>query len=330
MNYIFRSDLFPTWRGNLAWRERLHAVSEALLQHTPGLASAVDAAPYHAFEACAGASGPYGDYRRVPPEALSLLGRVTAELRAPYLCGLLLWNMERFELRFRSSGLDPALAPHFVDAFHRLLDQISSDPSFARLESDAFQKDLWIARGVMIPAFAQVWWPYSGLGKRALLRAGLPAAAFVLGECRGLSPFFEGHTHDPVAKVYWNPDGWVEALRIAAVALPAFPGHRGAFGTAWFYDPAMKAVSPRLGYVADLQVGHGAHRFRVGTGAGAVRDALATSPTRRSLHAEGRYLPTDYTVVWSRDGLETAYGRRYRDSRMPKLAQPQLAVASSA
>jgi hypothetical protein len=127
--------------------------------------------------------------------------------------------------------------------------------------------------------------------------------------CGGRRPFFEGHTHDPMARIkYWNANGWFQALRLIALALPAFPKHKGAFGTAWFYDPAMATVSPNLLFASDLQVGKGAFRLRVGPNAAAHMNATATSAARRRLVEEGKYLPADYSIIWSRKSLLAAYG----------------------
>jgi hypothetical protein len=118
----------------------------------------------------------------------------------------------------------------------------------------------------------------------------------------------EGHTHDPMAKAYWNEHGWGEALRLAALALAALPRLRGVFGTAWFYDPAVKEVSPRLAFAQDLQVGRGAHRFKIGSNEAAIANATATSSERRRRFSEGSYVPTDYAIIWSRRDLASAYG----------------------
>ena len=158
----------------------------------------------------------------------------------------------------------------------------------------------------MIPAFAQVWWPHSGIAAKDVLRAGPAAAAHVFLRCGGRRPFMEGHTHDPMARAYWNEKGWGEALRLAALALPALPKLRGVFGTAWFYDPAIREISPRIAFAQDLQAG--AFRMKVGTNEAAIANATATSAERRNRMKDGSYVPTDYALVWSRRDLIAAYG----------------------
>ncbi len=300
--------LFPSWRGREPYRNRIQAVSAALHAAHPGLAAAIEAAPFERFEAASRVRADVSKYNHVPADARSLVEALEEPLRAPWLCALLLWHFERFPEVFEASGLHPEFALHYADAFNRMLDQIDQDPGFADLSNDSFLKDLWLARVVMIPAFAQVWWPHSGLSAKSVLRAGPAAAAYVFLRCGGRRPWLEGHTHDPVARAYWNEPGWREALRLGALALPALPRACGLFGTAWFYDPAIKQISPRISFAQDLQVGVGAHRFKVGSNEAAIANATLTSAERRNRYRDGLYLPTDYAIIWSRRDLGAAYG----------------------
>ena len=300
--------LFPSWRGREPYRQRLVEVSRVLRAAEPRLAEAIETVPFAAFEATWVRNTQVYNYGDVPAKAAGLLDALPEALRPHWLSALLLWHIDRFDEAFAATGLAPEFALHYGDAFHRILGEIEADPGFATLDRDGFLKDLWIARVVMIPAFAQVWWPHSGVSVRSTLRAGPSAARYVFLRCGGRRPFLEGHTHDGMAKAYWNEPGWREALRLAALALPALPQVRGAFGTAWFYDPRLKQVTPRLAFAQDLQVGRGAFRIRIGSNEAAIANATATSLDRRNRYEEGSYLPTDYAVIWSRRDLETAYG----------------------
>ena len=301
-------DLFPSWRGREPYRDRLGDVSEALRRSHEGLDAAIEALPFERFEAASRSKASVFKYNEVPPAAAALAEALPEQLRSPWLCALLLWNIERFEERFAASGFDGEFRLHYADCFHRVFDQIEADPDFADLSKDSFHKDLWLVRMVMIPAFAQVWWPHSGLSAKDVIRSGIGSAAYVFLRCGGRQPFLEGHTHDPVAKAYWNENGWREALRLAALVLPALPEARGVFGTAWFYDPAVKEISPRIAFAQDLQVGRGAHRLKIGSNEGAITNATATSAERRNRYRDGTYLPTDYAVIWSRKDIREAYG----------------------
>lgn len=300
--------LFPMWRGREPWRERLGAVEAAMHAVHPGLAAALAATPFGAFLAAEGPRQPVFKYNRLPEAALTVVGQVPEALRPAWLCALAIHHMGRFEANFAASNLPGEFALHYADAFHRILGQIEGDPGFADARCDSFLKDLWLTRVVMIPAFAQLWWPHSGISARPLLSDGPLTMARVWLGCGGRAPFFEGHTHDPVAKAYWNEPGWGEALRLAALALPALPHVRGVFGSAWFYDPAILELSPRVAFAQTLQHGRGAWQVRVGSSPDSIASATATSPTRREAYESGSYLPTNYLLIWSRGNLRKAYG----------------------
>lgn len=300
--------LFPTWRGREPFAERVEPVRATLLTRHPNLPEALELLTFEEFEAADRIHAPVQSYNRVPPAAEALLSRLPEKVRSPWLAALMLRHIERFEESFAATGMDGEFELHYTDAFQRILDQIEQDPGFATLSSDSFRKDLWLTRVVMIPAFAQVWWPHSGLSAKAVVGAGPRAAAHVFIRCGGRAPFLEGHTHDPVAKAYWNEAGWREALRLAALALPALPSARGIFGTAWFYDPRVKEISPRISFAQDLQVGRGAFQMKIGSNEDSIRNATLTSAERRNRYNEGSYLPTDYALIWSRKDLVAAYG----------------------
>ena len=300
--------LFPMWRGREPWRKRLSAVSVALHGAHPALAKAIADVPFASLIAAEGPRQGVFKYNGLPDAALAVVERVAQPQRAAWLCALGIHHMDHFEAAFAASNLPGEFALHYADAFHRILDQIESDPGFADARSDSFLKDLWLTRVVMIPAFAQLWWPHSGLSARPLIKAGPQTMARVWLGCGGRAPFFEGHTHDPVAKNYWNEPGWGEALRLAALALPAMPQVRGVFGSAWFYDPAILELSPRVAFAQTLQAGQGAWQVKMGSNADAIANSTATSPTRREAYEAETYLPTDWLMIWSRANLIKAYG----------------------
>lgn len=304
---VSAESLFKCWRGRQPYRDRVARVAEGLRGACPDLDRAKAQIHFAEFEAASAVRGPVFSYVHTPEQAVAMWSSLPEPLRAPWLCALILWHIEQFESIFPGTGLDPEFALHYVDAFHRILDQIEANPTFPDLRADRFLKDLWLARAVMIPAFAQLWWPHSGLSAKTVLAAGPSASAYVFLRCGGRSPFLEGHTHDPMAKAYWNEAGWREALRLAALALPALPQARGIFGTAWFYDPEITRISPRIQFAQALQVDHGACRIKVGSNDSAIANATATSAERRNRYRDGSYLPTDYTIVWSRRDLLRAY-----------------------
>ena len=75
-------------------------------------------------------------------------------------------------------------------------------------------------------------------------------------------------------------------------------------------------ISPRVAYFSQTPLKHGGHVMFVEEGGQAAIDALATSPTRRRLHAEGKYVPKTYMLIWGKKQM-LAWAAR----------QPQVAVA---
>ena len=187
--------LFPKWRGHLPVRQRLAPAFSRLIADHRGLAATIEATPYPAFEAAHGELPPVHGYRTVPASARAMLASMPERMRAPWLCGLLIDRMTAFDEALVKSGLHSEFDLHYRDSFHRILDQIDRDPGFAAIDRDAFLKDLWLTRCVMIPAYASILWPRSGLSMRAILRGGLPTLYRAIRHCGGRQPMLEGHTH---------------------------------------------------------------------------------------------------------------------------------------
>ena len=110
---------------------------------------------------------------------------------------------------------------------------------------------------------------------------------------------FQIHTHTAYLNEF-NDEGWRECYRVCADLYSLHPEVKGMFGGSWFYDPALAIVSPRLAYLSDVPREGGAHFFLAATGGEFVKDALATSPSRRKLHEEGRYFPHNFMMIWGR------------------------------
>jgi hypothetical protein len=69
-------------------------------------------------------------------------------------------------------------------------------------------------------------------------------------------------------------------------------------------------VSPRLGYLRDTPIQGGAHLFFYEEGGSSISNSLSTSPTRRKLYDEGKYMPKSYMLVWGKRP-QIAWARRY-------------------
>ena len=289
--------LSPQWRGHQPLPAE--AIADFRARHA-GVNTAWQSA-YAELDRALAAQDPWRGYSYWGVDA----ARLTADADDAWLCGFLLWNIERFDARFERLGLDAEFRRHFVDSFHRIIDQIAADPSFVRRARDVFMKDLGITRGTLIPAAARLLYPHTGLSASQLLR-NPGALPYVYGRCGGRRPFFGLHVHQPMAASYFNPAGWAECHRLARLALAAFPQVRGVMGASWFYDPAVAKFSPHLAYLLEAPLRGGARLLRLGESPDFTRDAIAASRARRAAYEAGAYKPTGYGLLWSRRDLEAS------------------------
>ena len=294
--------LFPSWRGAEPYRDRVATLRSRLHDGADALETAIRAVSFERFEAIQAAQPRYAGYTHVSPAMHDAIERVPAGSRETYFRGLLLWHIERIEARFPSAGLPDEFAQQIGDSVHRILDQIAGDAAWADPLSDLFMKDLGIVRLSVIPAVAQVIYPYAGVIKAQVLRAG-PGAWAYIARAGGFRPYLEIHTHAPMIAAYFNPEGWDETYRLTTLLYEAFPRALGMLGTSWFYDPQLLTISPRIAYLQTYPLDKGAYRLAAGTDPGVVATATATSPTRRALVAEGKYHPQAYALVWSKTAM---------------------------
>ncbi len=177
---------------------------------------------------------------------------------------------------------------------------------FYDFRNDLFLKDLGIVSGRLWPCHARLLKYGPGVPRSLLFRAGIRdffrAAGFFLFQGRGFGPVLELHVHLSMLDAF-DPAGWEACLRAAAGMLERYPEVKFLMGSAWFYDPVVERISPRLAYNRRLPMAGGAQVFRGGEDEGATRSALAKSPTRRRLHAEGKYRPASYFLLWDRDRM---------------------------
>lgn len=285
------SEIFPSWRGGLAWSER----AAKLIGQFPEQRSYADLDERMRIETGHG-------YHLAPHVAASLDGLTRDERRA-YLYGFLLWQMQRFPERFAVARLPGEFALHYADSFHRIMDGIEQGVFPFDLRADLFEKDLALTRLVLIPAVAQLLYCRAGVPLRPLLRWGPQGWLYVFGRCGGRSPFVEIHTHDPMAGDYFNAAGWEETYRLTALLMRGFAELRGLVGFSWFYDPQLEELSPRLGYLRHGPISRGARLMPMDADSDSARLATATSPSRRAAYEAGSYRPRRHGLIWSRADL---------------------------
>lgn len=228
---------------------------------------------------------------------------------------LLLTLMADFEARRSTAALSPLSYTARVEAcFERSFERIaktideSPDDAYAGLDDILF-KDLALCRQKMFPAGAQLVEADTAFHRALAFRAGigqfLRFAALLL-QAGGNKGYFQYHTHLSDLSEF-NPDGWEAFYETLAGMLEANPDARGGWGGSWFFDPALESISPRLAYLRTLPMSGGARMFYSGPNPNS--GALARSETRNRLYREGKYVPTEYCIIWPAKDL-IAWGKR--------------------
>lgn len=251
---------------------------------------------------------PWYGYNHVDASLRTKLEKLDGDQRQDFLSLFLLWNIIKFDERFSIKGFADELRFHYCDAFHRLMDRIENGSLESSLSRDSYLKELGLTRLTLIPAIAQVIYPFSGVQASVVAKNGFSAWWYVYARCGGRRPFLEIHTHDPWVPDYFNEKGWEETYRLAAMVLEAMPKVKGMVGSSWFYDPQLDEISPRLSYLRDSPVKGGAKILEVGVDDQSIRLAISKSKSRRELYESGRYSPVVHALVWSRRDLLSSKG----------------------
>jgi hypothetical protein len=137
------------------------------------------------------------------------------------------------------------------------------------------------------------------------LRQFLTLTYFIVTELRGIKPLYIGHldTNDPNFIKEMNPEGLEKAYLRMAELLKRNKAVKGYFGTSWMLDPQLDKINLRHQYTRKMVLDNGGKLYYKGPSKSALRNSLAKSKTRRRLYKEGKYTPTNYVIVWSRQKL---------------------------
>lgn len=210
-----------------------------------------------------------------------------------------------------ASNLPAVIKALYAKNFSRIVDDVAQErqpPDFHRHTNDKFLKDLGVCNLRIIPSGSQKLNRYKfplgalkGLGLAGALQSGI----HLVTRLGGLSPVYDMHTdsHDADLMAEFSPEGWRRFYLNVAALLQVHTDVKGLYGIGWFFDSKVPEISPRLAYLRELVIETGGRLSPVGATDGARESALATSPTRRKLHEEGKYLPTDFLAIWDRGSL---------------------------
>ncbi|MBA4366808.1 MAG: hypothetical protein C0403_04130 [Desulfobacterium sp.] len=124
----------------------------------------------------------------------------------------------------------------------------------------------------------------------------------LLFSCGGNYPLYELH-YNPHRMRSFNPEGWQTVMRLGAELLKLRPAIKGIFAGAWFFDPALKDISPELSYLRELIFEVGGMIFFTGSNEQAITNAFAMSKIRKTAFEKGRYNPANYLAIIPRKTL---------------------------
>lgn len=206
-------------------------------------------------------------------------------------------------------GLTPKVKARSADALQFLADWLSekADDSY-RFPDDYFLKDYRFATGMTLPCGAQV----VDLAERPGIKTIVTVAAKspLVGWHAAMRPWFRPHTESRYLSEF-NEDGWNRCFAEIGDLLAVMSDVAGMIATSWFYDPKLEEISPRLAYLRRVPCDAGAIMVCHGTTDFDIKSSTATSPTRRELYEQGKYMPTCWSIVWPRDAM-LAWCAEYR------------------
>ncbi|MFC5460202.1 hypothetical protein [Massilia niabensis] len=207
--------------------------------------------------------------------------------------------------------LPPRVLNHQLRQFARI---VAHDDAFAfecSLASDAYMKELGLARLRLYAGASNLIDPQAGVARSVLWKGGplqLLRRALLFARIGGFKPYFEIHAH----KLYmeeFSAEGRRECYRCCADLYALHPEMLGMYAGSWFYDPAVARLSPHLAYLRDDAVAGGCACLFVAHDEQAVSYSTAKSEKRRAAWAAGTYRPATYALVWPRRA-QIAWARR--------------------
>ncbi len=206
--------------------------------------------------------------------------------------------------------LTPYIKNLYFKNFTRIISNMESDQDVDNYlyPNDKFHKILSICSLRLLPLGAQKI-NIQGFSRQFLFKKGIgqliKGIFYILFDLKGSTPLYEMHTdsNDPDLMSKFNEKGWIDFYKRVADLLILNPQIKGIFGSSWFFDPQLGEISPRLDYLRKIVIKNGGKLFFIGTEKSSIQLAILKSKTRKNLYQEGKYVPTNYMVIWSREKL---------------------------
>lgn len=198
----------------------------------------------------------------------------------------------------------------FLNNFELIIEKIKSPRAkkgFFLYSEEKFNKFMAISRLKMIPCGAQK--VYAGsLPKKFLFQGDVFQffkGIYLILKTGGRKPFFKMHTDstDRHLMKEFNPDGLDAFFKRIEILMKRQTQIKGICGSSWFFDPALKEISPELSYIREISESYGASFFDLGSNKGIIKDATFMSPKRIKLYKQGEYIPNAFLMIITRKAL---------------------------
>jgi hypothetical protein len=206
-----------------------------------------------------------------------------------------------------AAGVREALGEWFDGLLGRL--EVGPDLRFD-VHSDLFKKDISICALRMLPTRGPCHFEVGWLSRKFLVYGGarqfLRALRCLLFDLRlERHKLYQLHVENRLVFRKFLPEGWQHAFQDIAAQMELYPDVKALHAAAWFWDPRVKEMSPKMAYLHDLPERGGARFFKLDSDEAAHKNAL-TNAKRRRLHESGEYEPTNYLMIWPRRNLLSA------------------------
>lgn len=288
----------------------LRGCIEELARGCPDVLARIDA-----FNRAAVNVGSFDHYKVFPAEARKIAADFSREHGAD--------NLRRFLRAAIASAVQTtvkseryrALPPRTAANHARHLLRIAQDrevQEWLDLDNDLFHKEFGLATLRLYAAGSQLIDYRCGVPRSVVTREGMARALpkmMTMAKLGGFKPYFQIHTHKFNLDAF-HEEGWEECYLCCAELYDVHPEVLGMFGSSWFYDPQLETISPRLAYLRHTPASGGAALMYVVEGGEAIGNSTSTSPSRRKLYEEGKYMPTNYMLIWGRDAQRAWAARR--------------------
>lgn len=260
--------------------------------------------------------GPSDHYKVFPAAAHAIVSELGAAhgplLLRRFLRAVLATAVAQTVAGARYRSLPPLTAANQARHLMRIAQDADDSAEWLDINQDLFQKEFGLATLRLYAAGAQLVDYRCGVPRSTVVKGGLtsaPGKLATMAKLGGFHPYFQIHTHSFNLDTF-NEAGWEECYACCAELYQVHPDVLGMYGSSWFYDPALSAISPRLAYLRDTPCNNGATLMFVVKGGEAIANATSTSSSRRALFEEGKYMPTNYMLIWGRDAQRAWAARR--------------------